>query len=92
MFCRNSGKDQHKIIQQAQEIVKNLADKDVSNGKKYLKIMKIAKGKCVEFINAEIDRITKLLETKLNQDKSSDLSKNLNVLKSFQKSGIKDEL
>ena len=92
MYCQNSGKDQLKIIQQSGEIIEKLDDTDLPFGRRYLKIMKLAKGNCVEFVNAEIDRITKLMKTKLSQEKIEDLSLNLNVLKSFWQITIKDEL
>ena len=92
-FSRNTGKDQQKIIQQVEKIVKNYkSTPEISVGKRYLKIMKIVQTKGAEFIAAEINRITKLLTTKLTEEKSEDLKKNLNILKSFHGKRIKDEL
>merc|ERR1719266_107279 len=89
IFVRNSGKDQNKIIQQSQEIIDHLVDKEANSGKKYLKVMKLVHSKGVSFINSEINRINKLLNTKLTKEKYEDLTMTLNILKSFQGKEIK---
>merc|ERR1712001_416809 len=85
IFFKNNGKDQKKIIQQSQEIVDHLVDKEASSGKKYLKIMKLVHSKGISFLNTEINRINKLLNTKLTKEKYEDLTISLNILKSFQR-------
>ena len=54
--------------------------------------MKLVHSKGVSFLNTEINRINKLLNTKLTKEKYEDLTMTLNILKSFQGKEIKDEL
>ena len=92
-FGRNSGKDQQKMIKKTEEIIKNFtSNAKVSIGKHYLKIMQIVQVQGDKYITTEIDRLSKLLPTKLSNEKYKDLRKSLNILKSFHGKEIKDEL
>ena len=89
IFTRNSGKDQLKVIQQTEDQIKKFDGEKASIGKRYLKVMKIVMQRGLEFVTSEEQRITKLLQEKITDEKRAELQRNLNILKSFHSSAEK---
>lgn len=95
-FMENSDQlpNLNDILEKVEKMVTNLPDEKVISGEKYLKFMKLIISKGKGFISSEEERLTKLLaDSNLRQEKSQDLTKTLNILRSFQLTKrIKDEL
>lgn len=84
VFARNSGKDQMKVLRQAEEALDKMGQKGegAEKARRYVKFMKVSLGN-PEFVPQETKRIEKLLENQMSQNNREEMQKTLNVLKSF---------
>jgi endoplasmic reticulum protein 29 len=94
MFARNAGgKDREKILREVEALVAGIGEEDeeqLGKAQKYLKIMKLAFSDGMDTIHKEEERVKKLLKEKMSSEKKDDLTKTLNILKSFQPNLHKD--
>lgn len=91
----SSSKAKAKIIEKAEKAAKDIKDEeDSKKAQKYIKIMKNIESKGEEFISSEQSRVKNLMAERMSHEKRHDLSKALNMLKSFIKGNkaFKDEL
>lgn len=83
------------IIKKAEKTLEETTDeKEKASGEIYVKVMKKIQEKGVEYVEAEMTRVQKLLKDKITDKKKELFKKRLDILSSFQyaKQGGKDEL
>lgn len=84
-------KNSDETIQIAQDLLKNLENEvDQNSARFYIIVMEKIKENGTEFLESETKRLTKVIEAKISDIKKQELSRRINILRSF--SVVRDEL
>lgn len=82
------------IMMEAEDLAQELeqGSKDRARADTYVKIMRKMVNEGESFAKKEFERTQKMLETKITEAKRLELKEKLNVLKSFERTRVRDEL
>ncbi|XP_059052125.1 endoplasmic reticulum resident protein 29 [Achroia grisella] len=83
-FMKASIENRKKVLKETEDIQKKLSSKDATSGKIYKTIMEKILEKGNDFINTESERVKKILNSKVSEEKKKELGIRTNVLQSFQ--------
>jgi len=78
-----AGADTAALLKEAQSLVKDLAGKDLTNGKYYVKVMEVLQSKGKAFLESEPTRLEKLLGGTVTPVKADEFSTRKNILAAF---------
>ncbi|CAH2052376.1 unnamed protein product, partial [Iphiclides podalirius] len=83
-FMKADKESKEAILEEAKNIMKGLVEKDSVSGKIYKIIMEKVLEKGDEFTKMENERVKKLLNGKISDEKKKELGIRLNILQSFK--------
>nr|XP_033812410.1 endoplasmic reticulum resident protein 29 [Geotrypetes seraphini] len=84
--------ERQSLLKKGQSQLENMPKEEQKVAGLYLKIMNKILEQGDGFAAAEVERLTKLIKDKMSDGKKQELQQRLNVLSSFQKDQLKDEL
>ncbi|XP_026754997.2 protein windbeutel isoform X1 [Galleria mellonella] len=91
-FMKANVDDRKKLLKDTEDIQKKLSSKDAASGKIYKTIMEKILEKGDDFINTESERVKKILNSKVSEEKKKELGIRTNILQTFQlATNIKNE-
>ncbi|KAM3963963.1 endoplasmic reticulum protein 29-like protein wbl [Aphomia sociella] len=83
-FMKASAENRKKIVKETEDIQKKLSNKDTTSGKIYKTIMQKILEKGDDFVNTEFERVQKIINSKVSEEKKKELGIRTNILQTFQ--------
>ncbi|CAB3222131.1 unnamed protein product [Arctia plantaginis] len=83
-FMKEKKDDRNKVLKKLEKLQNELPAKDSVSGKIYKTIMQKVLEKGDDFVRSEYERVKKILNSKVSDEKKKELHKRINILMSFQ--------